>query len=174
MLAFYAPYGGYHFDICKMNADGSGRVKVTDDPTLDQDPVWSPDGTQIAFSRYLAVNTNDVEIHLVNVDGSGLVQVTSGMRARFPTWSPDGARIAFQGYDGTDYRIWSVKPDGTGLTPLTPPSVAGHAPGWSPDGTKIAYSGDGIWTMNADGTSPVQVAPGTRGAWGPDWQPVLA
>lgn len=172
-LAFHADFGGFHADICTINADGSGQVKLTDDPTSDAYPAWSPDGTRIAFSRYLAVYTNDVEIHLMNADGTGLVQLTSGMRAGFPTWSPDGTRIAFQGFDGTHTRIWSIKPDGTGLTALTPLSVAGTTPGWSPDGAKIVYSGEGISTMNADGTSPVQIAPGTRGAWGPDWQAVF-
>lgn len=33
-----------------MNADGSGRVNLTDSPTVDDtEPAWSPDGTQLAF-----------------------------------------------------------------------------------------------------------------------------
>jgi dipeptidyl aminopeptidase/acylaminoacyl peptidase len=166
-------------DIWRINADGSGAVKVTNDPISDHYPAWSPDGNRIAFTRF----DYGAHIYLVNVDGSGLVQVTSGIQAFRPSWSPDGTRIAFAGTVVSGTRIWSVKPDGTGLTALTaltPGSVQVDAPVWSPDGAKMAYVGllgwypAGIWTMNADGTSPVQVAPATRPAFGPDWQPVLA
>jgi Tol biopolymer transport system component len=75
-------------------------------------------------------------------------------------------KIAFK--SGLD-AIWTVNPDGTALTQLTP----GYAPGatcqtgdeephWSPDGTKILFTRqkDGsqeIWVMNADGTNQTKL-----------------
>ena len=40
----------FNTDIFVRNADGSGKVRVTDDIHIDRDPTWSPDGTEIAFS----------------------------------------------------------------------------------------------------------------------------
>jgi Tol biopolymer transport system component len=76
-----------------------------------------------------------------------------------PTPTPGPAlkgRIAFMGSTGFFTRIYSVKPDGTGLTALTPQNSS-RQPDWSPDGTKIAFvnsqpSDDEVFIMNADGT----------------------
>ena len=74
-------------------------------------------------------------------------------------------KIVFK--SGND-EIWTVNPDGSGLTQLT----AGYGtstclsgdeePKWSPDGTKIVFSRtqDGsqeIWTMNANGTNQTKL-----------------
>jgi dipeptidyl aminopeptidase/acylaminoacyl peptidase len=73
-----------HWDIHVMNADGSGRVRLTETPLrvlVDQQisgqeprawnnvaPVWSPSGSQIAF---LTDRTGQWEIWVMNADGSG-------------------------------------------------------------------------------------------------------
>jgi Tol biopolymer transport system component len=70
---------GHNFDIYRLNANGSGRVRLTQTPlwvTSGPDeqkpwnnvaPAWSPDATQIAF---LTDRTGDWEIWVMNVDGS--------------------------------------------------------------------------------------------------------
>jgi Tol biopolymer transport system component len=47
------------------------------------DPGWSPDGSQIVFAR---VSSDGSNIYIVNADGTGLVQVTSGGRDHQPDW----------------------------------------------------------------------------------------
>ena len=61
--------------------------------TSNQAPVWSPDGSRIAFDRS---RDGDFDIYVMNADGSGLVQLTheSGIDAR-PAWSRDGRSITF-------------------------------------------------------------------------------
>src|SRR2546422_5263788 len=58
---------------------------------MDGDPVWSPDGTRIAFESGREDGTSDV--YLMNADGSNRVQLTRGSTGNLlPAWSPDGAR----------------------------------------------------------------------------------
>jgi Tol biopolymer transport system component len=77
-----------HSSIWVVHADGSGLHEVNVQPTADcggliadlsaqgcNQPVWSPDGTKIAFIRSFH-NPDDGEINTVNVDGTGLFQVT--------------------------------------------------------------------------------------------------
>ena len=50
-IAFMARIGGNDFEICVMNADGTGLQQLTNNTVPDATPSWSPDGTQIAFFR---------------------------------------------------------------------------------------------------------------------------
>jgi len=52
-----------------MHSDGSNVVQLTDELFIGPSPTWSPDGSQIAFSM-------DHDIYVINVDGSGLTQLT--------------------------------------------------------------------------------------------------
>jgi Tol biopolymer transport system component len=78
-----------HSSIWVVHADGTGLHEVNVQPTADcggldadrsaqgcNQPVWSPDGTKIAFIRSFH-NTDDGEIYTVNLDGTGLTQVTN-------------------------------------------------------------------------------------------------
>jgi Tol biopolymer transport system component len=167
-IAFDAGYP-VHFapppEIWQVNADGTGNTFLTQGGT---DPDWSPDGSKIAFVR-------DVRdgIDVMNADGSGRTQITSGFDFD-PSWSPDGSKIAFS----RNGDIYSVNPDGSGLTSITTSAEIEFQPVWSPDGRKIAFATTdasvtnyGIYVMNSDGSSPVLVA--DNGVQ-PDWQPIPA
>ncbi|MFK3678516.1 serine hydrolase [Microbacterium sp. NPDC090218] len=61
--------------------------------TADSTPVWSPDGTQLAFLR---AQDGPAQLWLLPAGGGearGLTTLPLG--AGSPAWSPDGARIAF-------------------------------------------------------------------------------
>jgi Tol biopolymer transport system component len=65
--------------------EGSSITRVTMGD--DHAPTWSPDGSQIAFSRG-AEDTEEQDIFVVNVDGSGLTQLTTDPAADgHPSWS---------------------------------------------------------------------------------------
>jgi TolB protein len=72
-----------------------------------------------------------------------------------------------------NYEIYTMNPDGTGVTRLTNTTTEEATPTWSPDGQKIAYTRSGeIWVMGADGSgqSPLKYfgsGPGAP-AWSPD------
>ena len=56
-----------------MNADGSALSRLTNNPTVDVFPSWSPDGTRIAFT---SDREGGPEIYIVNADGTDLTRLT--------------------------------------------------------------------------------------------------
>jgi TolB protein len=132
-------------------------------------PVWSPDGSQIAFRSDVETPAGLVDrIFIINADGSGLRQLTPDDPGSddAPSWSPDGARLVFT-RDGV---LQVITADGTGLTSLGNIDHASE-PDWSPDGTRIAYgTSAGLRIRNADGSTPVALTSGQDGhpRWAPD------
>ncbi len=168
-IAFASVYG-----IQVMNADGGGRFSVTSNP-FDSEPTWSPDGTKLAFT---SDDPESSEIHVVNVDGTGELNVSNSPAEDFnPAWSPDGTKIAFTrlfcGDVQCPYDIYAMNPDGSGQTNLTRTGGFDREPDWSPDGRKIAFAGFGIEVMNADGSGRTRLMTSNSGqprlpAWSPD------
>ena len=69
-----APVGRFAFtsaqgndEIFVMDADGSNVRRLTDNDVRDSDPVWSPDGTRLAFA---SERDGDRDVLMVNADGS--------------------------------------------------------------------------------------------------------
>ena len=71
-------------------------------------------------------------------------------------------QAAYPGHNGKlaleiSHDIYSINPDGTGLTRLTDQPGQDRVPSWSPDGTRIAFASFrgglwGIYVMGADGS----------------------
>jgi Tol biopolymer transport system component len=103
-------------------------------------------------------------IYTINPGGGGKTKVTAGL---YPSFSPDGKKIAYTGYDGHDYEIYIINPNGRGKFQLTHNNKDEFDPSYSPDGKKIAYSGlasldrngaeSDIYTINAGGGGKTQV-----------------
>jgi Tol biopolymer transport system component len=140
-IAFTSGTGDYlSYSIWVINANGSGLVKITEDPIHGLWPSWSLDGSQIAFNNVVN-EAEKCEIYIVNPDGSRLNKVTSGPNDVLPKWSPDGSIFFIRRVEKCDDStgdIYSVKPDGSDLKQIT---SFGHVGGFglSPDGKTIAY-----------------------------------
>lgn len=70
---------------------------LTSNGYLARDPVYSPSGSQIAFTRI--GDPPPAQIWIMNADGTGQRQLTQD-GGSWPTWSPDGSQIAFTREDG--------------------------------------------------------------------------
>jgi Tol biopolymer transport system component len=70
-----------------MTAKGTDIQRLTDDAADDQYPVWSPDGTMIAFSSNREDPTAS-DVFVMNSDGTGLVNLTASpdVYDYFPDW----------------------------------------------------------------------------------------
>ncbi len=113
--------------------DGSGSTLLAKNA---EEPVYSPDGSRIAFVR---VHTHvkhlpdrrkrtiiRKDLYVMRVDGSGLARLTRSPRLleEWPSWDPSGKRIAFNSYRPgpgllrlpTDTSVMQVNADGTCLT----------------------------------------------------------
>ncbi len=74
------------FEICVMNADGTGQARLTNNTIGDLTPTWSPDGTKIVFHRRVG-GRGQFQLFVINADGTDEKQLTSppGLNA-FPNW----------------------------------------------------------------------------------------
>jgi hypothetical protein len=148
-------------EIYSANLDGSGIRQLTYNEAFDNDPVVSPDGTRIAFSRRVRGRG---QIFTMRSDGSDVVRVTHDPdRDRLPAWSPNGRRLVYlsqpAGHSGfVDREIYSVAAKGGRGCRLTDNEMSEGKADYSPDGRSIAFlAPDGVWVMGADGSSPHQI-----------------
>jgi Tol biopolymer transport system component len=88
-------------DVYVMDRDGSNLKQVTKDlPGANWAPFFSPDGTKIIFASNFknpkGPGASNFDLYLINVDGTGLEQITfSDKFDGFPMFSPDGRKLIF-------------------------------------------------------------------------------
>lgn len=138
MYSSFRPDGGYNLFIT--NRDGSQTRQLTDSPSWDRSPRWSPDGRSILFTRWLTQNieqnrnfwigeswderiaiiysdnfevlTLPSRIAVIGSNGSGLREVTSMVYNSWaPCWSPDGRWLAFASDRDGDSEIYIMPAD---------------------------------------------------------------
>ena len=136
-------------------------------------PVWSPDGSRIAYESY----PNDNEIWVMNSDGGSPHKIAEGSN---PVWSPDGSRIAFTDRDGYFYDsdLWMIDVDGSEPEQLTANDYRDRSPVWSPDSNSILFhrSARGLLVIDVDSKTLRRVTPSdhwdSQLAWSPDGESI--
>jgi Tol biopolymer transport system component len=110
--------------IAIMNVDGGGHRLLTSGSLADFFPEWSPDGRQVAFTRYHRFGDGMMGtqvLAIINADGSG--ERTLGLQtmgAAGLSWSRTTGRIHFHSNAPTGFaQIYSVRPDGTDMRRIT-------------------------------------------------------
>jgi len=150
---------------------GGGRAtRITDwhlEPTA---PVWSPDGSRIAFQNYAP--EGNYHIWTIAPDGRDATELTTGPNDdREPAWLPDGSGLVFSSDRSNDgqYKIWRVGGGGGSPQRVTTGPGMESNPVVSPDGTRVAYvDGANVVTAMLAGSPPTIIEPGTAPAWTPN------
>jgi Tol biopolymer transport system component len=134
---------------------------------LVDNPTWSPDGRQIAFSDGAA------HLYLMNADGGRVRQLR--FRGTHPLWSPDGRKMLVEAFvPDEDRAIGVIDARGTRLRIIARDAWDGT---WSPDG-RIAFSCNvpepdklDICLVNSDGTGHRRLVHGgsvAKASWSPN------
>jgi TolB protein len=144
-IVFYSARDG-NLEIYTMNSAGENQTRLTDYDESDFFPVWSPNGQQIAFARFLFNRRGDKneEIYVMDADGTNLRNLTQHPALDSgPNWSPDGSQIAFVAITELGRQVYAMNADGTvrWLVSEPRPNAWMHLGGWSPDGKQILYKG---------------------------------
>jgi TolB protein len=161
-----------------------------------QEPEWSPDGQQIAFSQRTGDGPVSTGIFVMRADGTDVRRLTTNPSGddEKPAWTPDGTTLVFSRSTfvsltpdpvaSRSHRdLYTVAADGTGLTKLIGGPTDDFAPEWLPDGSRVAFlrivdpASDGsegipqIWIASSDGSEPTQVTRLEQGPFWFDWSP---
>ena len=118
-----------------VNADGTGLHRVTPWQLRAGDgPDWSPDGKEILFRSPETEDFLHCNLFTIHSDGTGLRQVTHlapATKLYSASFSPDGQFITF-GQTGVDGQadVFTMRADGSGVTPLTRSPQWDSAPDW--------------------------------------------
>jgi 6-phosphogluconolactonase (cycloisomerase 2 family) len=127
---------------------------------------YTPSAGNGTYRFYTIAKDNAGNTEAVPADADTATQVEADP-------DPHNGKIVFTSFRDGNGEIYTVNPDGTGLTRLTNTAADEATPGWSPDGQRIVFlSGRtpaGIYSMKADGTKEIYLGQsGGDPAWSPD------
>jgi len=130
----------YAGDLWVVSRSGGTARRLTSTPSLEIDPYFSPDGSQIAFTATIAGNTDVYVVPTAGGDPKRLTYHPGIDRVR--GWKPDGKSILFAsnrtGAPQQSYmQLWTISIDG-GLPEMLPLPRA-FSGAYSPDNTRLAY-----------------------------------
>lgn len=168
-------------DLWIVNADGSGRSRLTNDPANESDPAWAADGRSVIYS---SDRDSRGDLYRIALDGGTVTRLTRHYvgRAIMPAPAPSGPRVAFAAQTLRVGAFWDFQvhllDTATGATEPVASTAGACWPSWSRDGTKLANvrlaSGEtSSLEVRVGAHGPATRLPTPRDLWSyyPDWSP---
>ena len=130
----------YAGDLWVVSRSGGAARRLTSTPSLETEPYFSPDGSQLAFTATVAGNTDVYVVPTAGGDPKRLTYHPGEDRVR--GWKPDGKSIVFasdrvSAPQDSYLQLWTVSVDG-GLPEMLPMPRA-FSGSYSPDGSRFAF-----------------------------------
>jgi len=183
------------------SSDGGGLTPVVRIPVGSQQGLGdlSPDETRLLMNMTVPQpdQPDSNSLFVANADGSGQRQLSPKgsnepvidlqfFDGTSQAWAPNGSLIAFcvQVLDVHETAMYVVRPDGSGLRRIIPPTTGAISVRFAPNGKLIAFTNEvgpdnQIWTIRTDGTNLRQLTRGDDGStsivpiWSPDGSKLL-
>ena len=133
-------------------------------------PVWSPDGTRLA---YMSERSGGWEVYVYDLVRGRETRVTDcADSCRFPAWSPDGALIlvveSTPDVADEERTAWTVRADGSGSRRRLFSAHNLGRPSWSAEGQLVFIEGTALVLADADARSR-RVIFADDAHWGAAW-----
>ena len=132
-----------------MASDGRGEISLTKTTGIDVDASWSPDGSQILFTR---VGDGHFTLYRMAADGTKVTRLLGDALTAYV--SPDGSTLALK-VDARGIALMSLS---DGKVRMLTSERTDQEPTWSPDGREIAFrrgqsgSKAELYVIGKDGT----------------------
>ncbi len=156
---YYTSSRGGSVDIRAMDQEGNKQRLITSAPNLEGISL-TPNGSQILFASMSA--TEAPSIWRVNVDGSGLKQMTFGTNDFFPIMEPAGRWILFTSWKTGQMTIMKIPAEGGDHVDVS--GISGFYPVPSPDGKTVYFRGFdeqnnivSLWSVPIEGGKPARI-----------------
>ena len=153
-------------EIYRIQANGSGVVRLTNDPGADTHPIFAPEGLKILFSSNRG---GSFDFYVMATDGTGVTPITSNDGNNdVGGFSPGGGSLVFTTDRDGNRELYRMDKGVTNLERLTNNLSRDTAPSYSPDGQSIVFASDRdgqyeIYRMGADGNTPAKLTTGADG-----------
>jgi Tol biopolymer transport system component len=141
----YPIFEGPDSEIYQLRADGSERIRLTDNEWQDESPQWSPDGTYILWRQFDNTSTTSTynDLWIMNADGTNARNLTNSPAQDYGVWSPTENVILVRAYDpnapiSQNLSLYLTTPTASALNPIIE-NVDFTAYAWSPTGAYISF-----------------------------------
>ena len=145
-------YGYEVFGLYLADTTGNTLQHFPGTELIAQQPMWSPDGSAIAYGARRPIGGEAVYLMVVDLETGRIRRIAEGLKLFQPIlWSSDSQYLY---YVDTQQALWSVRADGAASPRRLAESV--YSPALAPDGSQIVFaspeSGDfDLYRMDADG-----------------------
>jgi Tol biopolymer transport system component/serine/threonine protein kinase len=168
-------YGGSRIASLSLRDVTTKQLTSPPEQEGDREPVFSPDGSSVAFIRWPLGGPNG-DVFVVSVSGGNPRRLTFDNSCTTPTWTQDGKEIVFSSTTAGLRSLWRVPVSGGTPQPITGIGEMAMSPAVAPKGNQLAYLHfalrNSIWQLTLKDEKHASGHPAQRfSSRGINWRP---